>query len=226
METKNSILARQKEMQTSLDKVKHLVRLIHSFNLTQPMELGVSPNNSTEIKRDNPQDPKDTAHTCTNPSGTEQKPPQPAGVQVPAVGTVPEVQIEPEVGEMAELATAVTPEAEPGESGATETFKTAVSSETGVVKAVESIEMTKVKANGGMDSESLAVNQEEDSPVNTTHSENASPSATNNCTEEAVKKEVKQLEDPDHGNSTNNGKTSETSQQLSPAPLNNVEVSK
>ncbi|XP_051917089.1 PHD finger protein 21A isoform X9 [Hippocampus zosterae] len=32
METKNGILARQKEMQLSLDKVKHLVRLIQAFN--------------------------------------------------------------------------------------------------------------------------------------------------------------------------------------------------
>ncbi|XP_055011843.1 PHD finger protein 21A [Boleophthalmus pectinirostris] len=35
METKNSILARQKEMQHSLDKVKHLIRLIQAFNFNQ-----------------------------------------------------------------------------------------------------------------------------------------------------------------------------------------------
>ncbi|XP_061750650.1 PHD finger protein 21A isoform X2 [Nerophis ophidion] len=35
METKNSILARQKDMQLSLDKVKHLVRLIQAFNFKQ-----------------------------------------------------------------------------------------------------------------------------------------------------------------------------------------------
>ncbi|XP_077367749.1 PHD finger protein 21A-like isoform X9 [Festucalex cinctus] len=35
METKNGILARQKEMQLSLDKVKHLVRLIQAFNFNQ-----------------------------------------------------------------------------------------------------------------------------------------------------------------------------------------------
>uniref|UniRef100_A0A8C1VYU5 PHD finger protein 21Ab n=1 Tax=Cyprinus carpio TaxID=7962 RepID=A0A8C1VYU5_CYPCA len=52
METKNSILARQKEMQASLDKVKHLVHLIQSFNLTQPME--------TDILQDSKQD-------CTEP---------------------------------------------------------------------------------------------------------------------------------------------------------------
>uniref|UniRef100_A0A8C2IB88 PHD finger protein 21Ab n=1 Tax=Cyprinus carpio TaxID=7962 RepID=A0A8C2IB88_CYPCA len=52
METKNSILARQKDMQASLDKVKHLVHLIQSFNLTQSME--------TIILQDSKQD-------CTEP---------------------------------------------------------------------------------------------------------------------------------------------------------------
>uniref|UniRef100_A0A8B9J9S6 PHD finger protein 21A n=1 Tax=Astyanax mexicanus TaxID=7994 RepID=A0A8B9J9S6_ASTMX len=71
METKNSILARQKEMQASLEKVKHLVRLIHSFNLSQPMEVEASQNDSAEIKSDVPQEPKDTVHACTNSSGCQ-----------------------------------------------------------------------------------------------------------------------------------------------------------
>lgn len=37
METKNNTLARQKEMQLSLDKVKHLIRLIQAFNFTQAL---------------------------------------------------------------------------------------------------------------------------------------------------------------------------------------------
>ncbi|KAK2842883.1 hypothetical protein Q5P01_013083 [Channa striata] len=37
METKNNILARQKEMQLSLDKVKHLIRLIQAFNFNQAL---------------------------------------------------------------------------------------------------------------------------------------------------------------------------------------------
>uniref|UniRef100_A0A3P9L055 PHD finger protein 21A n=1 Tax=Oryzias latipes TaxID=8090 RepID=A0A3P9L055_ORYLA len=37
METKNTILARQKEMQLSLDKVKHLIRLIQAFNFNQSL---------------------------------------------------------------------------------------------------------------------------------------------------------------------------------------------
>ncbi|KAJ8402918.1 hypothetical protein AAFF_G00362320 [Aldrovandia affinis] len=39
METKNTILARQKGMQASLEKVKGLIRLIHSINLVQSLEL-------------------------------------------------------------------------------------------------------------------------------------------------------------------------------------------
>uniref|UniRef100_A0A8B9HFS4 PHD finger protein 21A n=1 Tax=Astyanax mexicanus TaxID=7994 RepID=A0A8B9HFS4_ASTMX len=230
METKNSILARQKEMQASLEKVKHLVRLIHSFNLSQPMEVEASQNDSAEIKSDVPQEPKDTVHACTNSSGPEENPTQPGGVQVPATGTLPEVQVEPVVGEMAESATAVIPEAKPGDSGVMETPKTAVINETKVEKAVEPMEVTtEVKPNGGVDSQSPALTQAEKrrSPVNTTDSENTTPSATNSSEcEEASKKEVEQPKDVDHSNSTNNGKTSEPSQQLLPAPLNNVEVSK
>ena len=37
METKNTILARQKEMQLSLEKVKHLIRLIQAFNFNQTL---------------------------------------------------------------------------------------------------------------------------------------------------------------------------------------------
>ncbi|XP_058500606.1 PHD finger protein 21A isoform X3 [Solea solea] len=37
METKNTTLARQKEMQLSLDKVKHLIRLIQAFNFNQAL---------------------------------------------------------------------------------------------------------------------------------------------------------------------------------------------
>ncbi|KAL7824630.1 hypothetical protein AOLI_G00327960 [Acnodon oligacanthus] len=229
METKNSILARQKDMQASLEKVKHLVRLIHSFNLPQPMEVEVSQNVSSETKSDHLQETKEPiVHTCANPSGPEQNPTQLAVVQVPATGTAPDVQAEPEVGEMAESATAVTPEAEPGESGATENPKTAVCDETALVKPVEPMEVTEVKANGGVDSESPALShvEEKESPVNTTDSKNTTPSATNINTAEPIKMEAEHQEASDHGNSTNNSKTSEPSQQLSPVPLNNVEVSK
>ncbi|KAL4642120.1 PHD finger protein 21A-like isoform X1 [Arapaima gigas] len=43
METKNSVLAQQKEMQASLEKVKNLVRLIQNTSLTQCLETTASP---------------------------------------------------------------------------------------------------------------------------------------------------------------------------------------
>uniref|UniRef100_A0A8C1XXZ4 PHD finger protein 21Ab n=1 Tax=Cyprinus carpio TaxID=7962 RepID=A0A8C1XXZ4_CYPCA len=105
METKNSILARQKEMQASLDKVKHLVRLIQSFNLTQPMETDIlqdSKQDCTELG--SMKDSKDATQVCVQESPTE------PSVQVPVTVAVPEVKAEPKVGEMAEPAAAVTPE--------------------------------------------------------------------------------------------------------------------
>ncbi|XP_066525648.1 PHD finger protein 21A isoform X2 [Hoplias malabaricus] len=225
METKNSILARQKEMQGSLEKVKHLVRLIHSFNLSQPMEVEASLISNTEIKSDKPQEPKEPiAHACANASGPEQNLLQLASIHVPAPGTVPDIHGEPEVGEMAESATAVTPETAPVELGVSETPKTAVSDETAVGKTVEPMDMTEVKTNGAMDLDSPVLSQEEESAVNTP--DTATPSATNSSMDEVISMEAEQPEDAKNGNSTNNDKTSEPSQQHSPASLNNVEVSK
>lgn len=46
METKNTILARQKDMQHSLEKVKHLIRLIQAFNFNQATAAVVEPQGS------------------------------------------------------------------------------------------------------------------------------------------------------------------------------------
>uniref|UniRef100_A0A8C6SZB6 PHD finger protein 21Ab n=1 Tax=Neogobius melanostomus TaxID=47308 RepID=A0A8C6SZB6_9GOBI len=51
METKNSILARQKDMQHSLDKVKHLIRLIQAFNFNQAQK---EPKAATPKVQDSP----------------------------------------------------------------------------------------------------------------------------------------------------------------------------
>uniref|UniRef100_A0A8C6SZ25 PHD finger protein 21Ab n=1 Tax=Neogobius melanostomus TaxID=47308 RepID=A0A8C6SZ25_9GOBI len=64
METKNSILARQKDMQHSLDKVKHLIRLIQAFNFNQAQK---EPKAATPKVQDSPAVP-----TLTKPEGTEQ----------------------------------------------------------------------------------------------------------------------------------------------------------
>lgn len=218
METKNGILARQKEMQASLDKVKHLVRLIHGFNLSQTAESGATQEDNPEDKTDDCQEPKGTVHSCAKPSGSEQNPAQ-AGAQVPAAGTVPKVQAEPEVGEMADSATAVTPEAEPKETGVTQASNAAARDDTDTAKAVKPAEVTEVKENGGTDSRSPV--EAGESPAKVTNSENTAPNASNG--EEDGKMDV---EDLDHSKTTNNGKILESSQQLLPVALNSVDISK
>lgn len=213
METKNSILARQKEMQASLEKVKNLVRLIHSFNLSQTVAIGTTQEDNPEDKTDGFQEPKGTVLSCSKSSGSEQNPAQ-VGAQVPAAGMLPKVQPEPEVGEMADSAAAVTPEAEPKESGVTQASNTAVRDE--VKPLVKPTEVTEVKENGAMDSQSSG--EVGGCPEMVTNSENTTPSASNS--DEEVKMDV---EDQDHSKNTNSGKIS---QQLLPVALNSVDISK
>ncbi|XP_062849298.1 PHD finger protein 21A isoform X4 [Trichomycterus rosablanca] len=207
METKNSILTRQKEMQTSLEKVKHLVRLIHSFNLSQSAEQEAS---QTENKIDGFQEPKGTVNACANALGSGQNLAQ-VGAQVPAAGTLPNVQTEPEVGELADLATAVTPDLEPRESTVTETSNTPVSDQKDVVKLVKLVQVTDIKANGDTDSQSNG--KEEKNIVKVTNLENATPGNLVNA-EEADNMEVEQQEEMDHAKNSNNGKPTEPSQQV------------
>ncbi|XP_056307695.1 PHD finger protein 21A isoform X4 [Danio aesculapii] len=223
METKNSILARQKDMQASLEKVKHLVRLIQSFNLTQPMETETLKNSKQDCTESgNIKDSKDTTQVCVLESPTE------PSVQVPAAVAVPEVKAEPEVGEMAEPATAVTPEAVSGESGVSvlEVPKTTVDEDkmdtAKTVEPAESPQVRDVKTNGGTDCVCTGLNPEEESTVNAVDSENIPP-IDSSCAEDAGKMEVEQQEDGSHGMNTNNGKTSEPSQQALPAPLSSVD---
>lgn len=212
METKNGILARQKEMQTSLEKVKHLVRLIHSFNLSQTVAIGTTQEGNPEVKTEVSQEPKGTVHLCAKPSGSEQNPAQ-VGAQVPAAGTVHKVQAEPVVGEMADSAAAVTPEAEPKQSGVTQASNMTVRDDMDTVKTVKPTEVTEVKQNGGTDSQSRGEVGED-----MTNSENTTSDASNS--EEPL---VMDIEDLDHGKNTNNGKNVE---QLLPVALNSVDISK
>lgn len=50
METKNTILARQKEMQHSLEKVKNLIRLIQAFNFNQALAEPEGKDISTRVQ--------------------------------------------------------------------------------------------------------------------------------------------------------------------------------
>ncbi|XP_048013815.1 PHD finger protein 21A isoform X6 [Megalobrama amblycephala] len=227
METKNSILARQKEMQSSLDKVKHLVRLIQSFNLTQPMETETLQDSKQDCTESGSiKDSKDATQVCVQESPTE------PSVQVPVAVQVPEVKAEPEVGEMAEPAAAVTPEAASGESGISvpEVPKTTVGDDMmDTAKTVEAVELPKVrdvKTNGETDCDCTGLNPEEEEgtvdAADSADSENIPPNDSS-CAEDAGKMEVELQEDGSHGVNTNNGKTSEPSQQALPAPLSSVD---
>ncbi|KAK7121777.1 hypothetical protein R3I93_022761 [Phoxinus phoxinus] len=225
METKNSILARQKEMQSSLEKVKHLVRLIQSFNLTQPMEIDILQDSKQDCTESgNIKDSKDATQVCVQESPTE------PSVQVPVAVAVPEVKAEPEVGEMAEPAAAVTPEAASGESGVCvpEVPKTTVGDDImDTAKTVEELPQVRdVKTNGGTDCDCTGLNPEEEEgtvdAADSIDSENIPP-IDSSCAEDAGKMEVELQADGSHGVNTNNGKTSEPSQQALPAPLSSVD---
>lgn len=227
METKNSILARQKEMQSSLEKVKHLVRLIQSFNLTQPMETDILLDSKQDCTESGSiKDSKDATQVCVQESPTE------PSVQVPVAVAVPEAKAEPEVGEMAEPAAAVTPEAASGESGicVPEVPKTTVGDDMmDTAKTVEAAELPPVrdvKTNGGTDCDCTGLNPEEEEgtvdAADSVDSENIPPIGSS-CAEDAGKMEVELQEDGSHSVNTNNGKTSEPSQQALPAPLSSVD---
>lgn len=218
METKNSILARQKEMQVSLEKVKHLIRLIQSFNLSQTMETDVPQDSKTDCPESGTiKDPTDSTQACV-----QENPAEPS-VQVPVAVAMPEVQTEPEVGEMAEPAAAVTPEAAAGESGVAGTPETTVGKEmTSVAKTEEVEESTQVrdvKTNGGTDCVCTGLNEK--GTADAADSENIPPN-DGSCAEDSGKMEVDRQDDVSHG-VNNNGKTSEPSQQALPAPLSSVD---
>ncbi|XP_055048742.2 PHD finger protein 21A isoform X4 [Misgurnus anguillicaudatus] len=223
METKNSILARQKEMQVSLEKVKHLVRLIQSFNLSQTTETGIPHDSKPDCTESGTiKNSTDATQACVKENPTE------PSVQVPVtVATVPELQTEPEVGEMAEPATAVTPEAVVGESSVVEMAEALVTEEmTAAAKTAElaeSPQVRDVKTNGGTDCVCTGLNpEEEEAMMDTADSENIPPNG-GSCAEDSGKMEVEKQEDVSHGVNSNNGKTSDPSQQALPAPLSSVD---
>uniref|UniRef100_A0AAY4EK91 PHD-type domain-containing protein n=1 Tax=Denticeps clupeoides TaxID=299321 RepID=A0AAY4EK91_9TELE len=64
METKNTILARQKDMQTSLEKVKHLVRLIQTFDWSKALEAESPQPCTDEPAKENSTAPWTGAPSC------------------------------------------------------------------------------------------------------------------------------------------------------------------
>ncbi|XP_043827334.1 PHD finger protein 21A isoform X2 [Dromiciops gliroides] len=79
MEVKNSILARQKEMHSSLEKVKQLIRLIHGIDLSKPMNS--------------------EAGLAAVPNGPDCTPPAPAAASTPAPSPSPSCTVNCNKGE-------------------------------------------------------------------------------------------------------------------------------
>lgn len=72
MEMKNTILARQKEMRSSLDKVKQLIRLIHGIDLSKPVDseatvgaLSNGPDCTTPANAASTPAPSPSSQSCT-----------------------------------------------------------------------------------------------------------------------------------------------------------------
>lgn len=221
METKNSILARQKEMQLSLDKVKHLVRLIQAFSFTQALA-------ETEGK-DRVQDGSESSSVekakATSPSphagsdgGDEQErhavaagnQTAAAGDAVQEDGPVPAADTGPDVGSQAgggaNTGTSTQAEvvAQPEAAAAPE--------ESATTSATPAVATT----NGTTEPSCT-----ERSPAGDAAA--AAATATNSekkMAETAVEKE--EVTDSD-GSNSNNSKTSEPSQQCSPALLSSLD---
>ncbi|XP_075694051.1 PHD finger protein 21A isoform X4 [Rhinoderma darwinii] len=71
MEMKNSILSRQKDMHSSLDKVKRLIRLIQDIDLTKPINSEVTSNHSqdcTSTANSPPPDPNPVTASFPSPN--------------------------------------------------------------------------------------------------------------------------------------------------------------
>lgn len=71
IEMKNTILSRQKDMHSSLDKVKRLIRLIQDIDLTKPVNSEVTSNHSQDCSaaaNSPPPDPKPATATASFPS--------------------------------------------------------------------------------------------------------------------------------------------------------------
>ncbi|XP_030630013.1 PHD finger protein 21A [Chanos chanos] len=227
METKNAILARQKEMQASLEKVKHLVRLIQSFNLSQAMEV----ENTQDTQSANQLAPKDdnTLHPVKDKLTTEvtaEASSQASGLAVPAVNA------EPAVAVTAEPARAVKPECDTGACNEPEAEVNTAE----VEAAVKVGEPAEVKANGSTDYTCTEPCKEAgSSPTGDTTSANLESvlSVADNGTVEPEEmlvdkqhQEGEEEEGMNNSSSANNGKTSEPSQQPLAAQINSLDDAK
>ncbi|XP_020311351.1 PHD finger protein 21A isoform X2 [Oncorhynchus kisutch] len=246
METKNIILSRQKEMQVSLEKVKHLVRLIQAFSFSQtmetegtgditedvtknitrakdaivPIENAVDTVNTEAVAEVNIQSVYGVKAKVTAQDSSDVEARKEEVVADVTIKTVAGVSAEPVAG-VSTVAT-VDSRVEPvAEVNSAEEVTEAETKTTAVVSAEDS---TGVTTNGTTDlvcTDESCTNKDESCTSNTNTNHENKVTTTNN-TEQVVEEEQEENTNDD-GSSTNNSKTSEPSQKSLPALLDSLD---
>ncbi|XP_024234738.1 PHD finger protein 21A isoform X4 [Oncorhynchus tshawytscha] len=246
METKNIILSRQKEMQVSLEKVKHLVRLIQAFSFSQtmetegtgditedvtknitrakdaivPIENAVDTVNTEAVAEVNIQSVYGVKAKVTAQDSSDVEARKEEVVADVTIKMVAGVSAEPVAG-VSTVAT-VDSRVEPvAEVNSAEEVTEAETKTTAVVSAEDS---TGVTTNGTTDlvcTDESCTNKDESCTSNTNTNHENKVTTTNN-TEQVVEEEQEENTNDD-GSSTNNSKTSEPSQKSLPALLDSLD---
>ena len=245
METKNTILSRQKEMQLSLDKVKHLIRLIQAFNFntalaeTEGKATSAIVQDSSERALGSEAAPEASSvekvqavssSTNSNTNGNDKEPNGAAGSnQTAAVGGVPDNRSVPEDSTVlaADPGLGVGPGGEGGGNAGTGPHSEVVA-KSEMAPAVDSPVTSTVLAvattNGTAESACPDHNPAGDCTTNATANSENKMSAVN-PPETAVEKKPEEIADSD-GSNTNNSKTSEPSQHSLPALVSSLDNKK
>ncbi|CAB1313323.1 unnamed protein product, partial [Coregonus sp. 'balchen'] len=243
METKNTIMSRQNEMQVSLEKVKHLVRLIQAFNFSQTVETEGTCPFTEDIGAKDAIVPAENALDAINTEAV-------AEVNILSVdGVKAEVtalnstNVEAGKEEMVVAHVATEKVAGVGAEAAVD-ICTEPAAEVSTVTAVDSSVEPVAEVNNAEEvTEATAVVVAEDSTVATTNgttdlvctdtsmdesctnNTNTNPEnkvTTTNSTEELIEEEQEENTNIDNS-STNNSKTSEPSLKSFPALLNSLD---
>ncbi|XP_071182827.1 PHD finger protein 21A isoform X3 [Salvelinus alpinus] len=246
METKNTILSRQKEMQVSLEKVKHLVRLIQAFSFSQTMETegtgditedvtenitrakdaivptenAVDTVNTEAVAEVNIQSVYGVKAKVTAQDSSDVEAGKEEVVADVTIKTVAGVSAEPVAG-VSTVAT-VDSRVEPvAEVNTTEEVTEAETKATAVVSAEDSTGVTTNGTTGLVCTDESCTNKDESCTSNTNTNPENKVTTTNNT--EQVEEEEQEENTNDDGSSTNNSKTSEPSQKSLPALLDSLD---
>ncbi|XP_029524525.1 PHD finger protein 21A isoform X3 [Oncorhynchus nerka] len=246
METKNIILSRQKEMQVSLEKVKHLVRLIQAFSFSQtmetegtgditedvtknitrakdaivPIENAVDTVNTEAVAEVNIQSVYGVKAKVTAQDSSDVEARKEEVVADVTIKTVAGVSAEP----VAEVSTVTTVDSRVEPMAEVNTAEEVTEAETKTTAVVSAEDSTGVTTNGTTDlvcTDESCTNKDESCTSNTNTNHENKVTTTNN-TEQVVEEEQEENTNDD-GSSTNNSKTSEPSQKSLPALLDSLD---